>query len=41
MVAATDNDAYNALVCTDFGAEIGRSEVFQIGNGRALSNGIR
>ena len=32
MVAATDNDAYNALVCTDFGAEIGRSEVFQIGS---------
>ena len=31
MVAATDNDAYNALVCTDFGPEIGRSEVFQIG----------
>ncbi|MBO0902250.1 cation:proton antiporter [Jiella sonneratiae] len=31
MIAATDNDAYNALVCTDFGAEIGRSEVFQIG----------
>lgn len=32
MIAATDNDAYNALVCTDFGAEIGRSEVFQIGS---------
>ncbi|MCQ0987479.1 cation:proton antiporter [Jiella marina] len=31
MIAATDNDAYNALVCTDFGAELGRSEVFQIG----------
>ena len=31
MVAATDNDAYNALVCTDFGPEICRSEVFQIG----------
>ncbi|MBO0663439.1 cation:proton antiporter [Jiella sp. MQZ9-1] len=32
MIAATDNDAYNALVCTDFGAEIGRSEVFQVGS---------
>ena len=31
LVAATDNEAYNALVCTDFGTEIGRSEVFQIG----------
>ena len=32
LVAATDNDAYNALVCTDFGPEIGRSNVWQIGN---------
>ncbi|MCB8837905.1 sodium:proton antiporter [Aurantimonas sp. VKM B-3413] len=32
LVAATDNDAYNALICTDFGAEIGRTEVFQIGD---------
>ena len=31
LVAATDNDAYNALVCTDFGPEFGRSNVFQIG----------
>lgn len=32
IIAATDNDAYNALVCTEFGPEIGRSHVFQIGN---------
>jgi NhaP-type Na+/H+ or K+/H+ antiporter len=42
LIAATDNDAYNALVCTDFGPELGRSNVFQIGreeeqNHRALS----
>ncbi|HEX2020284.1 MAG TPA: sodium:proton antiporter [Aurantimonas sp.] len=31
LLAASDNDAYNALVCTDFGPEIGRTDVFQIG----------
>jgi len=31
LIAAGDNDAYNALVCTDFGPELGRSHVFQIG----------
>jgi NhaP-type Na+/H+ or K+/H+ antiporter len=31
LIAVTDNDAYNALVCTDFGPEMGRSNVFQIG----------
>ncbi|MEQ8480346.1 MAG: sodium:proton antiporter [Hoeflea sp.] len=31
LIAASDNDAYNALVCTDFGPELGRSHVFQIG----------
>lgn len=31
MIAATDNDAYNALITTDFAPEIGRSAVFQIG----------
>ncbi|NDW03469.1 cation:proton antiporter [Jiella pacifica] len=43
MIAATDNDAYNALVCTDFGAEIGRSEVFQISSatGRPQTSGAR
>lgn len=31
LVAATDNDAYNSLVCTEFGPELGRGNVFQIG----------
>ncbi len=31
LIAATDNDAYNALVCTDLGPEMGRSNVFQLG----------
>lgn len=30
LIAAGDNDAYNALVCTDFGPEIGRGNVFQL-----------
>jgi len=30
LLAASDNDAYNALVCTRFGNELGRSHVFQI-----------
>lgn len=31
LIAATDNDDYNALLCTDFGPEFGRSNVFQVG----------
>lgn len=31
LIAAADNDSYNALVCTDFGPEFGRNNVFQIG----------
>jgi NhaP-type Na+/H+ or K+/H+ antiporter len=31
MIAATDNDAYNALVCTDFGPELGRNNVYETG----------
>lgn len=31
LIAATDNDAYNALVCSDFGPELGRARVFQLG----------
>ncbi|MDF1609546.1 sodium:proton antiporter [Hoeflea sp. YIM 152468] len=31
LIATSDNDAYNALVSTDFGPELGRSHVFQIG----------
>ena len=30
LVAATDNESYNALICTDFGPELGRGNVFQI-----------
>ncbi|MEM0898798.1 MAG: sodium:proton antiporter [Pseudomonadota bacterium] len=30
LIAATDNDAYNALVCTDFGPELGRMNVYMI-----------
>lgn len=30
LLAATGNDAYNALVCTRFGAELGRDRVFQL-----------
>ncbi|MFW6092693.1 MAG: cation:proton antiporter [Pseudomonadota bacterium] len=33
LIAATDNDAYNALVCTDMGSELGRGNVFEIGRG--------
>lgn len=33
LVAVTDNDAYNSLVCTDFAPELGRSRVFQLGRG--------
>ena len=36
LIAATPNDAYNALVCTDFGPELGRNNVFQIGGGRTI-----
>ncbi|QHQ35304.1 cation:proton antiporter [Algicella marina] len=31
LLAASDNDAYNALVCTDFAPEFGRGNVVQIG----------
>lgn len=31
LIAASHNDDYNALVCTEFGAELGRERVFQIG----------
>jgi len=30
LLAATDNDAYNALVCSHFAAEMGRNRVFQL-----------
>lgn len=31
LIAATENDAYNTLVCTDYAPEFGRTAVFQIG----------
>ncbi len=31
LVAVTSNDDYNALVCTDFAPEFGRTNVFQLG----------
>ena len=31
LVAATENEAYNALVCNEFAHEIGRDAVFQLG----------
>lgn len=30
IIAATPNDAYNALVCVEFGPELGRHKVFQV-----------
>ena len=36
IIAATQNNAYNALVCTDFGPEIGRNNTYQIGNNRDM-----
>ncbi len=38
LIAATDNDAYNALVCTDLGPEIGRSNTYQIGRAARPDN---
>jgi hypothetical protein len=32
LVATTDNEAYNALVCNEFGPELGRDAVYQIGD---------
>lgn len=31
LLALTGNEAYNALVCREFGAELGRTNVFQLG----------
>ena len=31
LVAATDNEAYNALVCHEFAHEVGRDSVYQLG----------
>ncbi|WP_075996827.1 cation:proton antiporter [Salaquimonas pukyongi] len=37
LIAASDNDAYNALVCTEFGPEVGRGNVLQIGDRESVS----
>ena len=37
IIAATDNDAYNALLCAELGPEVGRDKVFQIGVGTGAS----
>ncbi len=47
LVAATDNEAYNALVCSEFAPEIGTDKVYQLGEGadeddpRALPASLR
>lgn len=46
LIAATDNEAYNALVCSEFAPEIGTDKVYQLGDGededrRALPAGLR
>ena len=34
LIAATENDSYNTLVCQEFGPELGRDRIFQLGSGR-------
>ncbi len=47
LIAATSNDAYNALVCNEFANEVGRDSVYQLGDhpesddSRSLPNSIR
>ncbi len=41
LLAATQNDAYNALVCSGFAPELGREQVFQLAMHRAESAGGR
>ncbi|MBW6526734.1 cation:proton antiporter [Sphingomonas sp. RHCKR7] len=47
LVATTDNEAYNALVCNEFAPELGRDNVYQLGAGtheddrRALPASLR
>ncbi len=46
LVATTDNEAYNALVCNELAPEVGRHAVFQLGdtsedNPRALPPALR
>ncbi|MFC3225896.1 cation:proton antiporter [Marinibaculum pumilum] len=41
VLAATENDSYNALVCSDLGPEIGQTAVFQVGPEEPGSNPAR
>ncbi|MCP1469997.1 NhaP-type Na+/H+ or K+/H+ antiporter [Sphingobium sp. OAS761] len=47
LAAATDNEAYNALVCSEFAPEVGRDNVYQLGDAsddddpRALPESLR
>ena len=46
LIAATENEAYNALVCSEFAPEIGTDKVYQLGDGeeddhRTLPAGLR
>ena len=46
LVAATENEAYNTLVCNEFAHEIGRDSVYQLGEAsdddrRALPESLR
>lgn len=38
VLAATDNDAYNTLVCTDLAPEIGYTNVYQVGDPNETAN---
>ena len=38
LVAATDNEAYNTLVCNEFAYEIGRDSVYQLGEAAEGNN---
>ncbi len=37
LMALTDNDDYNALICADFGPELGRNHVFQFATHKATA----
>ena len=47
LIAATDNEAYNTLVCSEFAPEIGTDRVYQLGEGgdsddpRAIPDSLR
>jgi len=41
LVAASANDAYNALVCIDYAPELGRSRVYQLSAHEGLDEGER